>query len=65
MTWQYNKLGVVSTWKTDTWIYSTAGDICLSSKNVDEVSHIFTSEEGEWVTRGRIALKPSRRNPAS
>jgi len=26
---------------------------------------LCTSEKGEWVTRGLIALKASRRNPAS
>lgn len=53
------------TWSADTCIYNTAGEICLSSKNVTDVSHLSTSEDGEWVTRDFIALKESRRNPAS
>lgn len=36
----------------------------LSSKR-DEKFVLCRSEEGEWVTRGLIALKASRRNPAS
>lgn len=53
------------TWSADTCKYSTAGEMCLSSKNVTDVSHISISEYGEWLTRGLIALKASRRNPAS
>lgn len=37
----------------------------LSSNIQEETSHGFTCEGGEWVTRGFIALKPSRRKPAS
>lgn len=58
-------VGIVNTWRADTWIYKTAGEMSLSSKNVIGVSQIFKSEEGEWVTRGFIALKASKRNPAT
>ncbi|CAL1390808.1 unnamed protein product [Linum trigynum] len=39
--------------------------MCLSSRNVADVSHVSTSEDGEWMIRGLIALKASSLNPAS
>ena len=35
------------------------------SQTQNSFSHVNESEEGEWVTLGFIALKESRRNPAS
>lgn len=39
--------------------------MCLSSKHVRDESQKSALEDGEWVTRGFIALKASRRNPAN
>lgn len=51
------------TWRAETCMNSTGGDMYLSSISID-VSQICASGRGEWVTLGCIAAKASNRKPA-